>query len=123
MKLYRYHLVCGRMGDLTGLFVVSPLGERCLRALIKSGVEVQFGEVLGKHSDVSSPVKAAHIKRVKATDDEIAIVLRVLGVKAPEVSAPLTGIDPVEQAIENAYGEVEWSAENPGPLFAYWGAK
>lgn len=47
-KLYKFYGNCGRMGDLSGLFVAEE-------AEIKSsiGKTVYFGEVLGKHSDIS----------------------------------------------------------------------
>ncbi|SOK58440.1 hypothetical protein [Yersinia phage fHe-Yen9-04] len=47
-KLYEFCLDCGRMGDLTGLFIAT---EDELRAL--QGMTIYFGEALGKHSEVS----------------------------------------------------------------------
>ncbi|AQW88693.1 hypothetical protein FDH34_gp168 [Serratia phage BF] len=46
-KLYEFYLDCGRMGDLSGLFVAT---EDELRAL--QGSTIWFGEALGKHSEV-----------------------------------------------------------------------
>lgn len=45
--LYRFYVDCGRMGDLSGLFVAD---SDHIDAII--GQDVYFGEVLGKHSDV-----------------------------------------------------------------------
>lgn len=46
-KLYEFCLDCGRMGDLTGLFIAT---ETELKAL--QGGNIYFGEALGKHSEV-----------------------------------------------------------------------
>lgn len=46
-KLYRFHWDCGRMGDVTCIFVAE---QSVVAAAI--GKEVDFGEILGKHSEV-----------------------------------------------------------------------
>lgn len=46
-KLYSFELDWGRMGSLEGLFIAE---EKDVKDII--GKNVQFGEVLGKHSDV-----------------------------------------------------------------------
>lgn len=46
-KLFKFAVSVGRMGDLEGLFVAE---EADVEALY--GVEIYFGEVLGKHSEI-----------------------------------------------------------------------
>lgn len=61
-KLYRFQVGCGRMGDLLGIFVRE---EAEVKALI--GKRVEFGEVLGKHSDIGMRMEEDHFKEM--TDD------------------------------------------------------
>lgn len=48
LGLYKFYYDCGRMGDLSGLFVAFIDEVDRL-----NGREVYFGEVLGKHSDIA----------------------------------------------------------------------
>jgi len=47
--VYKFHADCGRMGRLDGIFVQR---KDYVQALIDSDIEVYFGEVLGKHSEI-----------------------------------------------------------------------
>lgn len=47
-KLYQFYIDFGRMGEIEGLFIAD---EDAVKRSI--GKHVHFGEVLGKHSDVS----------------------------------------------------------------------
>lgn len=49
IAVYKFHVDCGRSGDLEGIFVER---KDYVEALISSGIEVYFGEVLGKHSEI-----------------------------------------------------------------------
>jgi len=60
--LYRFKLSCGRMGELEGMFTAKP--EDIEAAL---GKTAQFGEVLGKHSDISVVLDEGHFELL--TDD------------------------------------------------------
>jgi hypothetical protein len=66
-RLYRFNLYCGRMGSLHGLFtadeseIVDAIGKR-----------VNFGEALGKHSDVSCTLDAGHFEALTDDADFIA---------------------------------------------------
>ncbi len=51
--LYRFYWDCGRQGDLNGIFVAD---DATVAACI--GKSVHFGEVLGKHSDVSGTLES-----------------------------------------------------------------
>lgn len=61
--LWNLHFSAGRSGTLHGMFVATD--EEIEAAM---GQHLYFGEVLGKHSDVSGPLEASDITRV--TDDE-----------------------------------------------------
>jgi hypothetical protein len=66
--IYKFSLDCGRMGDLQGVFIAT---DQQVKKLISSKIEVYFGEILGKHSEVSSSIEKKHIKLL--TDDINAI--------------------------------------------------
>lgn len=66
-KLYRFNWYGGRMGYLHGMFaaeesdVANAIGET-----------VHFGEVLGKHSDVTVELEESHMSVVTEDQDFIA---------------------------------------------------
>ena len=95
LKLYRYSVYMGRMGGIEGLFAVDAEDERCLQALVRSGRELRFGEILGKHSNVSLPLKEKDIKQVEATPTEVDTVLRVM---SPRGGRVISGHSPLAQA-------------------------
>lgn len=55
----------GRQGDLQGIFSAP---KEHVEALVKGGLEIYFGEVLGKHSEICGPVTKDEIKML--TDDQ-----------------------------------------------------
>jgi exosome complex RNA-binding protein Rrp4 len=63
MSIYKLIVDCGRMGDLNGVFEATP---NQIQELM--GKKVNFGEVLGKHSDVSVVIDENCV--VHLTDDE-----------------------------------------------------
>lgn len=66
--LYKFDADCGRMGSLEGLFI----GDAdVIEWLIESKLEVYFGEVLGKHSEVYFAMESDHFTLV--TDDMTVI--------------------------------------------------
>ena len=82
-KLWKFDLYCGRMGSLEGVFVATEeevtaaYGKRC-----------KFGEVLGKHSDVSCDFSADQVKALTDDADFIA--------KAEGYGLVPTGFDPLQ---------------------------
>lgn len=56
--IYKFHIACGRMGDLEGVFSADTDD---IKKLTDSGEEVYFGEVLGKHSEISKVIKPEHL--------------------------------------------------------------
>ena len=64
-KLDKYY---GRMGDLTGIFVAE---KEIVECMIEHEIIVQFGEVLGKHSDIHCSINDSDI--TMCSDDQAAI--------------------------------------------------
>lgn len=66
LKLYRFHKSFGRMGDLDGLFVATPSDIAYLE-----GKALDFGEALGKHSEIYFPFEMDQIEVVSDDQDFI----------------------------------------------------
>lgn len=64
--LYSFYLDCGRMGDLDGLFIADSAE---VDRVIRHNAYAYFGEVLGKHSEVSCNLNA-NMFEVKSTDQD-----------------------------------------------------
>lgn len=62
-KIWHYHLDCGRMGYIEGMFVAT---EKEIQNEI--GSTIYFGEVLGKHSEITSDLDWDDLEEL--TDDE-----------------------------------------------------
>ena len=69
-SLYKMNLDCGRHGNLQGIFTAE---DEDVEILIKHEIEVHFGEVLGKHSDVGGYIPREEITKI--TNDEKVIEL------------------------------------------------
>jgi hypothetical protein len=66
--IYKMEASFGRMGNLEGIFVAE---KQYIDYLLKHEVEIYFGEVLGKHSDVSGSLEQHEIKLVTDKEDFI----------------------------------------------------
>ena len=66
--VYKYYVDCGRMGDISSVFVASK--ERVKATM---GKTIYFGEVLGKHSEIYGPLEEHEITMV--TDDPAVVSL------------------------------------------------
>lgn len=66
--IYKFSIDFGRSGDLQGVFIAT---DQQVKKLISSKIEVYFGEILGKHSEVWSAIEKKHIKLL--TEDIHAI--------------------------------------------------
>jgi len=64
--IYRFKCDCGRMGELSGIFVADSDDVKTL-----IGTYVYFGEVLGKHSEVEGEIEEDEIELV--TDNESCV--------------------------------------------------
>jgi hypothetical protein len=65
-KLYKFFVDCGRMGEISGLFISD---EDDVKAAI--GKELWIQEPLGKHSDVDGKLEPNEITEI--TDDQHTI--------------------------------------------------
>lgn len=77
-KLYSFFWDCGRMGDVEGLFIAE---ESKVDAAI--GSQVYFGEILGKHSEISGTLSSVDLKVISDEQDKIDWLMGIVG---PNVS-------------------------------------
>ena len=66
--VYKLNADCGRSGSLEGLFIAP---KKHIETLVEKQIEVYFGEVLGKHSEVFGKMDAEDFEFVS---DEPAVV-------------------------------------------------
>ena len=95
--LCKFHWDCGRMGSLSGLFVTT---QKKLDKAITCGID--FGEVLGKHSNIYGPLEPGDIS-VLCDDQEFIERAEKLGV------VPL-GYNPLDYLVWNEDTE-KWEKE------------
>lgn len=72
--LWKFHWDCGRSGDLEGLFVATE--EEIEKAI---GGYAQFGEVLGKHSDIYGTLDREDVEKIDVAPEIIAQLIPHLG--------------------------------------------
>lgn len=72
--LWEFKWDCGRQGDLEGLFVAT---EAEVQELM--GQDVNFGEVLGKHSEVYGDIEEGEITKVDLDTKTVEKVTKILG--------------------------------------------
>ncbi len=89
-NLYSFYWDCGRMGNLEGLFIAE---ESDVQNII--GKEVYFGEVLGKHSEVSGVVDKEDIEVVSEDQEKVEWLENLLG-------STVSGYNPL------AYYDPDW---------------
>lgn len=66
--VYKMHIDCGQMGDVSAVFVASDEDMKNLM-----GKEVYFGEILGKHSNIVGIMEESDFTRI--TDDPLVVNL------------------------------------------------
>jgi hypothetical protein len=71
LKMYSFYFDCGCMGDLDGVFFATP--EEVKAAI---GDRVYFGEVLGKHSEISGTLDADDVELHDIPPEDLAVLLR-----------------------------------------------
>ena len=96
-SLYRFNLDCGRMGELEGLFVAD---SRLVDKLI--GVEVDFGEILGKHSEICCELEKENLTVLATNQLDINILFSITKVKPGrrELSVTICGHNPLKHLEE-----------------------
>lgn len=70
-RLYKFHWDCGRMGDVSSVFIAE---SKDLESAI--GKTVYFGEILGKHSEVYGTLDDEDIEVITEDKEVIYIVDR-----------------------------------------------
>lgn len=83
--IYEFYWDCGRMGEVSGTFIANKADVAKI-----IGKDIYFGEILGKHSEVSGRIDAEDI--VLKTDDRgfISMFEEIMG------EGWSTGINPLE---------------------------
>lgn len=73
-KLYKFYWYCGRQGELEGLFIAddSEVGNAM-------GKLVDFGEALGKHSDIRGHLEEEDLKEIKVSEITLKEMEEVIG--------------------------------------------
>lgn len=69
--IYKFNFDCGRQGTLTGTFIED---KSYVEYLIKEGIVVYFGEVLGKHSEVYGKIDEGEIIFVSDDPQNIKVM-------------------------------------------------
>lgn len=98
-KLYKFNFDCGRMGSLNGLFVEDEVDIQ--NAV---GKYVYFGEVLGKHSEVSGTLELSDFKVL--TDDQ-EFIHKFLKYGCESGYNPLHYLEEDEEEDDNYYDDEE----------------
>lgn len=70
-KVFRFNLDYGRQGTLSGVFVSTQEKVDCL---INRKIEVYFGEVLGKHSEVYGALEPNEITLISDNPEVVKVV-------------------------------------------------
>jgi len=69
--LYKLDFDCGRAGSLQGLFIAD---KEDVKILVEKELEVYFGEVLGKHSEVYGPVSSGEVEFVSDNPEVLKVI-------------------------------------------------
>ena len=69
--IYKFNADCGRMGELEGVLISTK--ER-VDKLIESKIEVYFGEVLGKHSEICGTIEKDEMIFVSDNEEAVRVV-------------------------------------------------
>ncbi len=69
--VYKFHADMGRSGELEGVFVAK---KSHVKILIDSEMEIYFGEVLGKHSEVYGKIEKKELKMVSDSEEVINVI-------------------------------------------------
>lgn len=113
MYLVKFCFDAGRDGSLSGVFVVNPEGHRRLHRLVALGAEVEFGEVLGKHSNVVGPIEAQEIEVSHIGDAAGKTILKAFKCKLNPLGwATLSGYNPLDYLDGEALGAFEVADES-----------
>ncbi|WP_293705995.1 hypothetical protein [Stenotrophomonas sp. UBA7606] len=69
--IYKFHVYCGRMGSLDGVFIAD---SELVAQAIEKGQEAYFYEVLGKHSEISVGLCNENITLVSQDEAVVRVI-------------------------------------------------
>lgn len=72
--IYKLNLDCGRNGNLTGVFIAE---KEHVAVLLENKIEVYFGEVLGKHSEIFGALDKSNIEMASDDPRDVELVERL----------------------------------------------
>jgi hypothetical protein len=102
LAIYEFYWDCKRMGDVEGVFIADK--EEVAKVM---GKHIYFGEILGKHSEISG-VLEEHDLTIKSEDqDFIAKCIEVFGKGTISGYNPLAYYDPDQDRPEDEILESE----------------
>ncbi len=92
----------GRSDDFTAEYIVNEDGERLIDTIIKAQWWMSFGDIRGKHSDISLKLDAHEVTRTDLSEAKIAAYAELYGVLDAETPwIHLKGdIDPLAYAYD-----------------------
>lgn len=67
--VYKMHIDCGRQGELEGVFIADSSDMKSIM-----GRDIHFGEVLGKHSEVSIIMTEGYFKLASTNPEVIKVI-------------------------------------------------
>ena len=88
-SLFKLHANFGRQGTLNGLFIAK---KKHVEKLIESRIEVDFGQVLGKKSEVAGEMDERDIEFITSDENVIDFI---------EKHCICYGLNPFEQSVVN----------------------
>lgn len=94
--IYEFYMDCGRMGDVSSTFIADK--EDVAKAI---GKYIYFGEILGKHSEVTCNLEEDHLEIKTDDQDFIAMFESIMG------EGWSTGNNPMEYLPEDEEDEEE----------------
>jgi hypothetical protein len=89
--IYELYWDCGRMGEVSGLFVADK--DKVENAI---GKQIYFGEILGKHSEVYGELERKDLEIKSEDQDFIAKFIEIMG------DGTVSGYNPLDY-IEEEY--------------------
>ncbi len=87
--VYKMNIDCGRMGNLEGVFVAE---KSHIDYIINKKLDIYFGEVLGKHSEISGVIDESEIKMVSDNPEVVKVI---------EENDLSSGFNPLYQTVLN----------------------
>lgn len=69
--IFKFNVDCGRQGQLDGVFIST---KEKVKKLHESKIDVYFGEVLGKHSEIFGEIEEHEITFISDNEEAVKVV-------------------------------------------------